>query len=562
MARRTVGPAAPPARAPAALRALGRAELLTALAVVALALWAYVPALRAGWIWDDDLYVTNNAYVQSWGGLWDIWFGFTRHASKGGALIVKTYQYYPVVFSSFWLDHKLYGLAPAGYHAQNVLLHVVNAALVLRLARRLAIPGAAFLAALFLLHPTMVESVAWVSERKNLLSGFFYLTAFLAYLRFDDERRARWWVASFLLFVCALLSKTVTATLPGALLLALVWRRGRLAGRDLLGVLPFVAAGAALGAFAVHLERYAVGADRPEFGQTAFERIILIAPRAFGFYALKALWPHPVAFVYPRFEPRAGDPLAYAWLAVELAVVALLYRGRATIGVGPLLLVLFSAGTLAPALGFVPVFPHRYSWVADHFAYLGSLGFFALVAAAGAWLVARLPRARAWAAGVATALVLVTCAALARDAARSYHDEETLWYDTLGKSPDAWIAMINLGVDYMTKQPGSPERTAAALELFQRAERYPLGQLFALTNQGIWYRRQRDFETAAAKLRQALALGQRGNAGTLLSDLRRFQVRTLLSAGRRDEAVLACIAGIREVADPRLVQLCDSLVPD
>src|SRR5262245_4535915 len=177
---------------------------------------AYLPALRAGYIWDDDKYLTENPVLASVAGLLRIW------------VPGNTPQYYPAVFTSFWLEHALWGLRPAGYHAVNVLLHASAAVLVWRLASRLALPGAWFLAALFALHPVHVESVAWVTERKNVRSGVLYLLAALAYLRFEDEREVpaeparrpwRWYGLSFALFVLALLSKTVTCSLPAALIL-------------------------------------------------------------------------------------------------------------------------------------------------------------------------------------------------------------------------------------------------------------------------------------------------------------------------------------------------------
>jgi Tfp pilus assembly protein PilF len=538
-----------------------RGQLAAAIGILALAAWAYAPVVGAGWIWDDDLYVTNNTFVQgSWNGLRDIWLGFHRDPRKGGALVVKTYQYYPLVFSSFWLDHKLFGLEPLGYHVVNVLLHLVNALLVFRLARRLEVPGAAFVAGLFALHPMMVESVAWVSERKNLLSGLFYLSAFLAYLRFDDTRTPRWYAASFVLFVAAMLAKTVTATLPSVLLLAVLWRRRRVGLRDLAFVLPFVAAGTVLGAFAVHLEKYAVGAYRAEFQQTAFERWLLIAPRAFGFYAVKTVWPHPITFVYPRFDPAASGPVGFAWLVACVAAVAALFAARRRIGPGPLLLLLASACTLAPALGFVPVFPHRYSWVADHFAYLGLLGFFALIASAGAWWLRRVagfPARPRLAVGIAATLLAV-CAARSHEAAKSYRDEETLWTDTLAESPDAWIAMINLGAEYMTRPPHTEERMARAMELFRQAENYELGRIQALTNQGVWYRRHGDDAAAVEVYRRALALDpKRARTRQYLANVRVDQVRRALAEQRSGDARELCLAAMPEVgSDPRLAPLC------
>jgi hypothetical protein len=542
--------------------------IAAALGIFLLVVWAYAPVRSAGWVWDDiDVYVTTNATVKSPDGIRDIWFGFYRNPAKGDALVVKTYQYYPLVFSSFWLEHRLFGLNPVPYHLLNVLLHLVNVVLVFRLARRLEIPGALFVAGLFALHPMMVESVAWVSERKNVLSGLFYLSAFLAYLRFDDggTRARRWLVASFLLFVGALLSKTVTATFPVAVMLALVWRRGAVRTRDVVPLLPFVAVAAGLGWFSVHLERYAVGASGEEFSQTLFERCTLIAPRAFAFYALKVVWPHPITFIYPRWDPHASDPAAYAWLVACLAAGAALLAARSRFGNGPLLLVLFSIVTLAPALGFVPVYPHRYSWVADHFAYLGLLGFFALVASAGAWVAQRLPvplLRRRIVAGVVV-VVLVACAALSRRATESYRDEETLWADTLVESPDAWIAMINLGIGYMSEPPPrTEERMGKAMELFKRAEAYDLGRVQALTNQGHWYKRRRQWDDAAQAFRRALALEpDRGKTRQDLAELRVQQSRAAFGEGRTTEARQACLDGMADLGpDARLMGWCARMV--
>jgi hypothetical protein len=542
--------------------------IAAAAGILALAVWAYAPVRHAGWVWDDiDVYVTTNATVRSPDGIRDIWFGFYRNPAKGNALVVKTYQYYPLVFSSFWLEHRLFGLEPGPYHVLNVLLHLVNALLVFRLARRLGIPGATFVAGLFALHPMMVESVAWVSERKNVLSGLFYLSAFLAYLRWDDGGpRARWWLAaSVFLFLGALLSKTVTATLPAALLLAMVWRHGRLRARDVAPLVPFVALAVGLGWFSVHLERYAVGASGEDFSQTLFERCALIAPHAFAFYALKVLWPHPITFIYPRWDPHASGPAAYVWLVACLAAGMALLAARRRFGNGPLLLVLFSVVTLAPALGFVPVYPHRYSWVADHFAYLGNLGFFALIASAGAWVTERIPVLmvrRRLAAGVVV-VTLVACATLSRRAAESYHDEETLWADTLAESPDAWIAMINLGVSYMSEPPPrTEERMAKAMELFERAEAYDLGRPQALAAEGYWYKRQRQWDAGARAFRSSLALRpDRAQTRQGLADLRVQQSRAAIAEGRTTEARQACLDGIADLGrDPRLMGWCARMV--
>src|SRR5262249_8412966 len=159
--------------------------------------------------------------------------------------------------------------APLGYHAVNLLLHALAAVLLWRLLVRLEVPGAWLGAALFAVHPVQVESVAWITERKNVLSGALYFGSAPAFLSLAGlgpappaaAGRTRWWLLSFVLFLAALLAKTVTCTLPAALLLVLWWKRGRVARRELLALLPFFAAGLALGLLTAHLERTTVGAS-------------------------------------------------------------------------------------------------------------------------------------------------------------------------------------------------------------------------------------------------------------------------------------------------------------
>ena len=189
---------------------------LVILAIFACVLVAYWPTLSADFIWDDDGHVTRNSLL-SLSGLGRIWF-------EPGA----TQQYYPVLHSAFWIEHHLWGDTPAAYHLLNILLHAANACLFARLLRRLAMPGAWMAAFLFTLHPVCVESVAWISEQKNTLSMFFYLLSALAYLEFDETRSGRRYACATLFFVFALLTKSVTSTLPAALLVIMWWRRGRI----------------------------------------------------------------------------------------------------------------------------------------------------------------------------------------------------------------------------------------------------------------------------------------------------------------------------------------------
>ncbi len=462
-----------------------RRRVWIALLVGAAVLAAYVPALRAGWIWDDDSYVTANALVKSPSGLAGIW-GLARDPATG-AVVSNTPQYYPFVFTSFWIEHALFGLQPFVFHLTNVALHLANAWLLWRLLARLGVPGAGFAAALFALHPMHVESVAWVTERKNVMSGAFYLLAFLAYLRFDDERRPRWWILAFLAFVAALLSKSVTATLPIVLGTAIFWRRRKLGWRELAPLLPFLALGTFSGWFTAWLEQVKVGATGAEFAHSNIERWLFVAPRAWWHYAQTTWFPHPLMFVYPRWDP--GAPGAVRWIAPVAIVllVAGLFAAKRRTGWAPILLVFASAVTLAPALGFVPVYPHRYSWVADHFAYLGSIPLIALLVLAARSLRGFVPDARraAFALG-SSALALAACAALVHVEARNYRDARALWEATIAENPAASLAQVSLGIELMQDPARTPADAARAKALFEEAAADPNLRDQAESNLGQW----------------------------------------------------------------------------
>ena len=192
-------------------KSVWESEWLAAALIVFVTIIAYLPALHAGFIWDDDDYVIKNETLRHLEGLRDIWF-------KIGAVP----QYYPLVYTTFWLEYHLWGLNPFGYHLANVLLHASAAVLLWRVLRWLQVPGAWLAAALFSLHPMQVESAAWITERKNVLSAVFYFAAALTYLRFTQAQDAGasgkrpwyYYCGALFLFVAALLSKTVTASLP------------------------------------------------------------------------------------------------------------------------------------------------------------------------------------------------------------------------------------------------------------------------------------------------------------------------------------------------------------
>jgi len=411
----------------------------TRLLLFAATLLAYLPALHAGFIWDDDGHVTRAA-LRSWSGLARIWF------SPGA-----TQQYYPVLHTAFWIEHRLWGDWAAGYHLLNVLLHATSACLLVAVLRRLRVPGALLAGLVFALHPLGVESVAWVSEQKNTLSGVFYFAAALAFLRWRGEPEAaqpgppRLYLLASGLFLLALMSKSVTAMLPAGLIVACAWQRGRVEWRrDVLPLAPWLLVGAAGGLFTAYVERHFIGAQGAAFGLDALERCLL-AGRIAWFYAFKVLWPAKLIFIYPHWTIEAADPLQWIPLAGLLALAAALaWAGRSGRGRAWAALCggAFFLATLFPALGFVNVYPFKFSYVADHFQYLACLGLIVPLAAGAA------AAARKWSPGAgpaAAAGLLAVLAVLTFRQARTYRDLHTLYQTTIDRNPGCWLAYGNLG---------------------------------------------------------------------------------------------------------------------
>lgn len=413
----------------------------SALLLLGVTCLAYYPAItKAGFVWDDDQYVTANPMLRSARGLERIW---TEPAVSP--------QYYPLVFTTFWAERHLWGLHPLGYHLVNVLLHAGSAIVLWRLLRRLGVPGALLAAGIFALHPVHAESVAWITERKNVLSGLLFLLSLAAYLRFHPPQewlrtgpgfrktRLPWYALSVLLLAGALLSKSVTATLGGLILVLVWWKTGRLTRRDWMAVVPLLVLGAAAGWNTARLEQVQVGATGEDWGFGIVERL-LIAGRALWFYVAKLLWPFDLAFTYERWTIDAREAWQYLFPAAVVAVLAAFWLLRRRIGRAPLAGALAFCGMLLPALGFFNVYPMVFSFVADHFQYLASLGVIVPLAA-GATLLAR-RRRRAWLAGAG---IWAALAGLTWLQCGIYKDTETLWRDTLAKSPDSWMTHNNIG---------------------------------------------------------------------------------------------------------------------
>lgn len=415
------------------------------IVLVLLPLVIYQPSLDGGFLWDDDAHVSQNDVIQNPDGLAAIWF-------EPGAVP----QYYPVAHTGFWLQYQLWGDWSMGYRLVNAVLHGLSALLVWLILRKLRVPGAWVIAAIFTVHPLHVESVAWISELKNVLSGFFYLLALYTWLFFAGPLNApapsqrKWWLYALcvLFFVAALLSKTVTATLPAVMLLLLWWQRPRMKWCDVIPVAPLFILGLMLGMVTILYEKHFVGAQGTDFDFSPIDRC-LIAGRALWFYATKLLWPHPLIFFYPRWSIDPTSLVQYLYPLGVFAAMGLLFAFRGKLGKGPLVAVLFFAGTLMPALGFFDVYPFVFSFVANHFAYLASLGVIALVVGSLATLAHRLGKAGQWGGGVLAAVVIAVLCGMTWHESRVYQNSETLYLDVIAKNPRAWMAQNNLANLYI-----------------------------------------------------------------------------------------------------------------
>jgi tetratricopeptide (TPR) repeat protein len=599
-----------------ALTRAGRGDARLVWLLVVATFLAYWPVYDAGFVWDDDYYVTENPVLRDLAGLARLWVPGT------------TVQYYPAVFTTFWVEYRLWGLDPLGYHVVNVALHALASLLVWRTGRVIGLPGAGFVAALFALHPVHVESVAWITERKNVLSAVFYLLAALAWWRHEDERHGaspgdgtspgngavaaaprRGYAIATALFVLALLSKTVTCSLPAVLVLVRLWRRRPLDRRFLLALAPWFAIGLALALHTAHVERVQVGATGDDF-DLAFAERLEVAARALLFYPTKLLVPLDLAFVYPRWSLGQSG---WAWpvaLVAGVAVAACVgwWRGAR----GPALALVYFAGTLVPALGFFDVYPMRYSFVADHFQYLASLGVFVLVAGLGVRVV-RGGRLRT----AVAVLVLAPLAVATMRQARDYASLETLWRATIATNPAAWMAHGNLA-ELLGERGANEEAlvhvdaglaacTSAAGALDLRANRAVLLGRLGRTEEALaeletvhaarggneldvatalerlgreseaesWYRRALAAPQPRpdAPARFARFLVQRGRAAEAVEllvpvvlarpddlDSRLFLADAYAAAGRTDDALAAlaqCRAAALARGDARLVELID-----
>jgi Flp pilus assembly protein TadD len=444
---------------------------LSGAVLIVITVAVYLPALNAGYIWDDDEHLTRNPCIIGPLGFKDVWT-----SSQG--------YYYPLVLSSFWALHKLVGLNPLPYHLLNVLLHASSAVVLWRVLRLLGVRAAWFGAALWALHPVMVQSVAWITELKNTQSCLFFLLSILFFLKAadsetsakeiwprprgktqarpsgrqrkketearSDRKRAdvtrRWCLGlSLLLFFMAITSKSATVMLPVVLLLCLWWRNGRVTWLDLTAVLPFFLISAAASGWTIWEQKFHSGAVGVEWSQTWSQRLA-IAGMNIWFYLGKIFWPRSLTFIYPQWKIDGSQLTSFLPLAAAIGGIFLLWWKRS----GPLRPVFVAAVyftvSLFPVLGFFTVYFFRYSFVSDHFQYLAAMGPLAL-AASGIEAGVRSASAEAsrWLQPALKAALIAILGTLTWRQATNYASADKLYRMAIERNPDCWLAYGNLG---------------------------------------------------------------------------------------------------------------------
>jgi len=422
----------------------------------------YVPSLQNGFIWDDNHYVYKNPLVQRMDGLKRIWF---RR---------ETPQYYPIVFTTFWTEHKLWGLNPFGYHFVNMLLHMTNALLLFQVIRKIYPRGAFPVALLFAIHPIQVETVAWISELKNLLSLCFFLLAMLSYLQFDLSKKFTHYLRTLGLFVCALLSKSISVCFVFVPIIYKWWRNGKISWREIRVSMPFFFIGLLSGVNTIYWEMHKVGAKGHEFGLTFLERLIL-AGRILLFYPYKICFPFEFIFFYPRWEVDVTQWWQWVFLVISIMVFLSFFYLRNTIGRGAFALSSFYFISIFPALGFINVYPMVYSFVADHFSYLslpplllllcGSVIFlFDKITPQKSLLAEKFSRYRGFIFLFLAIPAIAYMCLKSMDLTRIYKDQFTLWEYLIHKNPSLSASYINLGNLYYEK--GDNDK---AISLYRKA---------------------------------------------------------------------------------------------
>ena len=468
--------------------------VLTGVAIIAVAAFiAYFPSLNGGFIWDDEFLLTKNTVIKASDGLYRIW------------CTSEEQDYWPVTNTTFWLEWRLWGMRSTGYHATNLVLHIAASLLIWTILRKLSIPGAFLAAVIFAVHPVNVESVAWISQRKNLLAMLFFLLSIMCYLQMETQPLPEkspyrpsvdfWYWFSLTAFVLAMLSKGSVAVLPVVLLGIIWWRRG-VTKEDLIRTTPYFVAAVGFTGLNVWFQTHDL---ETVIRSAGFTERVLGAGGVVWFYLYKSLFPFDLVFIYPQWHVDAGNPLWWLPLSAVLIITVVLWRYRESWS-RPLLFTWgFFCVALAPVMGFIDVGFMQYSLVADHYQHIAIIGVIALVAAFWGLWRQRLCGAARWAAITIVVVMAGGLTFLTWQQSGLYANAVTLYRATLEKNPECWLAYNNLGVIF-----AETGRTREAIEHYEQSLRFNPNYYAAHNNLANILSKTGHIQEAIEHYRQAL----------------------------------------------------------
>jgi protein O-mannosyl-transferase len=502
---------------------------LVCLLLVLLVGGVFLPTIHNAFVsYDDPVYVTANSHLQSGLNWQSVRWAFTN---------LDAGFWHPLTWISLLVDYQLFGLRPGGYHATSLLLHAANTCLLFLLLQRLtgATLRSAFVAAAFALHPLQVESVAWVSERKGVLSTFFWMLALLTYVRFaqysDADRVQRpggsakakiFYGLALLFFACGLMSKAMVVTLPFILLLLDWWPLRRFQSRTIWRLirekLPFLAGAVLAGLLTIRAER-AIGALKVQ-SQLPIAESISNAVTSYVYYVGQIAWPSHLAVHYPY---TASDS---AWQAILAALAILVVSG----------LVLWAAPrrpyatfgwiwylvTLLPVAGLIQIGDHVR---ADRYTYLPAIG----IVVAAAWGACDLLKRWRYQAGAFTVGMLAMIAVygtLSRRQLAYWEDSEALFRHATAVTQNSYVSETSLGVALADK--GRPEE---AMIHYQKALAIEPDYADAHSNLGVALAVQGRWNEAIAHYKKALEVAP--DHADALNNLG----HALLEQGHLDQAI-------------------------
>jgi protein O-mannosyl-transferase len=409
---------------------LQRTRFLAALLLLC-AVIAYIPAIGAGFIWDDDLLLTANPQMQSLHGLAGIWLG------------KNSCDYTPLTLTTFWLEQKLWGDTPTGYHVINILLHGFGGVLLWRILSVLRIPGSWLAALIFVVHPVNVASVTWVAERKNTLSAALFLSSVLVFLLSCKRDSRRVYLGSIGLFILAGLSKGAVVTMPIVLCGCILGTNKRITRGDLVRLAPFLIVSAVIASVTVHHQARAV-----DYGliSSSFLFRITRAGAVIWLYLSRLAFPIAVSPMLPPWPGNTPSGLVYLPGLLAVATLGLFFWKRKSWGRPFLFASGYYVAMLLPVLGFFWMALQQETPCADWWQYLAAPGIFAGIAA-GFVIVsnAASKKTRLTLQGLACfGLVLLLAQTWRRTA--SYQSMENYCRAVLAENPHAWTVQTNLGV--------------------------------------------------------------------------------------------------------------------